>query len=136
MHKTCKFYSTHIVNIKFLMCTRVAVSDTFKEMSRSTSSLVFLVCLSMCVWLSSLTAQSTTDQYQCDEGNARQVVLMGHMISLMQSMNDLQLALMEQLQSIDRRLEESNEGEDTDIYFFDDSSGDTTHARTHILTHL
>ena len=110
-----------------------AISDTFEEMSRSTSSLVFLVCLSMCVWLSSLTAQSTTDQYQCDEGNARQVVLMEHMISLMQSMND---ALMEQLQSIDRRLEESNEGEDTDIYRFDDSSDDTTHARTHILTHL
>ena len=118
------------------MYTRVAVSDTFKEMSRSTSSPVFLVCLTLCVWLSSLTAQPTTDQCQCDEGNARQVVLMEHMISLMQSMNDRQMALMEQLRSIDRRMEESNEGEDTDIYRFDDSSGDTTHARTHILTHL
>ena len=61
---------------------------------------------------------------------------MEHMISMMQSMNDRQMGLMEQLRSIDRRMEESNEGEDTDIYRFDDSSGDTTHARTHILTHL
>ncbi|KAI0240298.1 Lithostathine-1 [Lamellibrachia satsuma] len=87
-----------------------AVSDSFEEMSRSTSSPVFLVCLTLCVWLSSLTAQSTTDQCQSDEGNARQVVLMEQMIS----MNDRQMALMEQMHStlrpIDRRMEESNEG--------------------------
>ena len=115
-----------------------AVSDTFEEMSRSTSSPVFLVCFTLCVWLSSLTAQSTADQCQSDD--ARQVVLMEQMNSMMQSMNDRLMALMEQmhstLRSIDRRNEESNEGEDTDIYRFDDSNGDTTHARTHILTHL
>ena len=114
-----------------------AISDTFEEMSRSISSPVFLVCLTLCVWLTSLTAQSTTDLCQRDESNARQVVLMEQMNSMMQSMNDRQMALMEQmhstLRSTDRRMEESNEGEDTGIYRFDDSSGDTTHARTHIL---
>ena len=112
-----------------------AVSDTFEEMSRSPSSAVFLVCLTLCVWLSSLNAQSTTDQCQIDQGNARQVVLMEQMISMMQSMNNRQMALMEHLRSIDRRMEESNEGEDTAIYRFDDSSGDTTHARTHAHTY-
>ena len=80
-----------------------------------------------------LAAQSTTDQCQHDESNARQVVLMEQMNSMMQSMNDRQMALLSTLRSIDRRMEESNEGEDTDIYRFDDSSGETTHARTHIL---
>ena len=58
---------------------------------------------------------------------------MEQMNSMMQSMNDRQMALLSTLRSIDRRMEESNEGKYTDIYRFDDSSGDTTHARTHIL---
>ena len=94
-----------------LMCALLYLqwlTHLFEEMSRSTSTHVICVCLALCVWLSPLTAQSTTDQ--CSEDSDRQVVLMEQIILMMESTNDRQMALMEQMHSIltsvDRRMEE------------------------------
>ncbi|KAI0219730.1 hypothetical protein LSAT2_028746, partial [Lamellibrachia satsuma] len=78
-------------------------------MLRRTSTPVFLICLILSVCLNPLAAQTTTGQ--SDKGNALQVVLVEQMISLMETMNDHQMALMEQIhstsRSVDRQMEES-----------------------------
>ncbi|KAI0210900.1 hypothetical protein LSAT2_004316 [Lamellibrachia satsuma] len=73
------------------------LTHLFEEMSRSTSTHVICVSLALCVWLSPLTAQPTTEQ--CSEDNDRQVVLMEQIILIMESTNDRQMALMEQMHS-------------------------------------
>ena len=86
-------------------------------MLRITSTHVFLICLILSVCLNPLAAQTTTGQ--SDKGNALQVVLVEQMISLMESMNDRQMALMEQihstLRSVDRRLEKSKYVDDRQV---------------------
>ena len=97
----------------------VSVSDTFVEMSSSTSTHVFFVCVILNVCLSRLIAQSATDQHQSDEGIGRQVVLMEQMISMMESINDRQMELVKQihstLSSVDRRMEESKFVDDRQV---------------------
>ncbi|KAI0240299.1 Lithostathine-1 [Lamellibrachia satsuma] len=101
---------THVTVVLWL-------THLFEEMSRNISTRVICFCLALCVWLSPLTAQPTTEQ--CSEDSDRQVVLMEQIILIMESTNDRQMALMEQMHSIltsvDRRMEEIKHVDDRQV---------------------
>ena len=70
--------------------------------------------LVLCVLYGHLTAQSTTDQCSTDDDNSRQLLLVEQMMSMLQSIGERQVSLLEQMHctllSTNRHVKESQVG--------------------------